>query len=218
VRRKWENGIRTAARTSGRNSSTGVFDAASLERSIRVGHVEEGRGEIKLARRTREERVYDVYIAALARYERDRSESYLLIEGGEELDDDDNDDDGRRTFERDLFGVSQPKARSEDLLIERGTRHGWIESVRAGVLEEGERARGQVREEDVKVELKLKTAKLLLPVLGTGGRAVYRSVVEVERLPDGTLEEVAYHLATEFGRTRWRRIDGERGGIVWYEF
>ncbi|GAA5893891.1 uncharacterized protein JCM6883_003665 [Sporobolomyces salmoneus] len=204
--------------------SSGIFSSSPIgSRSNQTEVTIETSGEegVGLATRTREERVHDLYIASRARFERDRFESVLLLEGGEDAMDDDE-EEGTRSFERDLFGFWQPKARCEDLVIERGKKDGWIEipsppATRAdGSSSEGEVTGRLVREEDLKVELKLRSAKLLLPILGSGSRAVWKGVVEVDRLPNGTLEQVAYRLSSEFRRLSWKRIN--EGGNVSYSF
>jgi hypothetical protein len=214
----------TRIRANQRNASTGVFNS-------RIGAANNGGYEqrsqaveaSKLSGRTREEEVYDIWIASQARYERDRSASYLLLDGGEEFDDG---DEWTRSFERDLFGFLQPRARCEDLLIERGKRDRWIEDAgtdpdRSTNVEERERRNPnglKVQEKDVKVELKLKSARLLLPVLGSASKPVWKPVVEVNRLPDGSLEEVAYHLSSEFRKVNWRRVVDSRNGVISYVF
>ncbi|GAA6020860.1 hypothetical protein JCM11491_000007 [Sporobolomyces phaffii] len=226
VRTKWANGIaRNATGGTRRPSTTGILNASTRSSSRNVDNVEAARHRATLSSsRTREERVFDRYIAALARYERDKAESFFLLEGGEDVDDDDagdGDAELKRSFERDLFGLSQPQARCEDLLIERGLTAGWIESQNEDLLDDSgshrDRARDRIREDDVRIELKLKTARLLLPVLGFSEKPVWKAFVEVNRLADETLEEVAYHLVAEARRKSRSRIDDSRRG-VWYQF
>jgi len=165
-----------------------------------------------LETRTREEGVYDSFVASLARLERDRYESVLLFDGGEDVEDVSN-----LSFERDLFRFSQPKARVEDLLIERGRGEGWIEPINFyGIDGKGSRtSSGKVRAEDVKIELKLRSAKLLLPVLGSGSKPLWKAIVEVNRGEEDALEVVAMRIASEFRRCALRRIDRE---TVSYQF
>ena len=166
--------------------------------------------------RTREEEVYDCFIASLARVERDRYESVLLVEGGEEVEDESN-----LSFEKDLFRLLQPKARIEDLLIERGRQEDWIESTTFdGIEGKGSQtlSSSKVRAEDIKVELKLRSAKLLLPVLGSGLRPVWKGIVEVNRSEGDSLEAVATRLESEFRRCAVRRIEGLDRDTVSYQF
>lgn len=166
--------------------------------------------------RTREEEVYDCFIASLARIERDRYESVLLVDGGEEVEDESN-----LSFERDLFRLLQPKARVEDLLIERGRREGWIESnASVGIEGKGSKtlSSSKVRAEDIRVELKSRSAKLLLPVLGSGLRPVWKGIVEVNRSEGDSLEAVATRLESEFRRCAVRRIEGIDRETVSYQF
>lgn len=136
----------------------------------------------------------------------------LLVDGGEDVEDESN-----LSFERDLFRFSQPKARVEDLLIERGRGEGWIEPINFyGIDEKGSRmSSGKVRAEDVKIELKLRSAKLLLPVLGSGSKPLWKGIVEVNRGEEDALEVVGMRIASEFRRCAVRRIDRE---TVSYQF
>ncbi|GAA5844019.1 hypothetical protein JCM3766R1_004048 [Sporobolomyces carnicolor] len=219
VRRTWEHGLRQFGTVANASTSISSVDSGRAHDPTYTTYGSSG----QLGPRTREEQVFDVYIAFRARLERDRSESVLLLEGGEEVDG--ADAEWTRSFERDVFGFMQPKARCEDLVIERGKRQGWIDPTAPSNPEkkfyqdagEEEAAKTwQVRVEDVKVELKLKSAKLLLPVLGPSGKPVWKCVVEVGRLHDGTLEEVSYHLSSEFRKMRCKRIT--KRGQVSYEF
>ncbi|GAA5874791.1 hypothetical protein JCM16303_002984 [Sporobolomyces ruberrimus] len=216
IMKKWESGVRRSAATSSKRRipSTSISPTHLSDTGQHIS-----REGTRLTRRTREEEVYDVYIASLARYERDKFESYLLLEGGEEVDE--REDEGTRSFERDLFGFLQPKARCEDLVIQLGINRGWIEG---GLIEGDDACKGQnieskkVREEDIKVELKSKSAKLLLPVMGNASRPVWRGAIEVVRSDVDTLEELALALSRAFERSRWKRIDDSDGGTVSYHF
>ncbi|GAA5947943.1 hypothetical protein JCM3765_007039 [Sporobolomyces pararoseus] len=218
LQKKWETRLRAI---HGPTASTGFLASNSVTNPGNDMSEEVGK---RMVRRTREEEIYDIWIAALARYHQRRNESYLLLNGGEEVNVDDE-EEWSKSFEGDLLGFMQRKARCEDLVIEQGRKAGWIEDDIVG-LEDGKRVRKEleagtgtrVRQGDVRVEISLKAGKLLLPVVGTGLRPVWKVATEVQRLPDGSLEELAHRLSKEFANLRWKRFYDTRKGIVSYQF
>ncbi|GAA5925637.1 uncharacterized protein JCM15063_005078 [Sporobolomyces koalae] len=180
VRLKWGDGIRrVATSTTGRAAScTGV----NLDRE--PSRLEGSHSNIPAG--TREERVYDLFVASLATLERDRHESVLLLDGGENVD-----EGAAGTFERDLFGFWQPIARCEDLVIDRGKAEGWIQASSQDPSRSTPAFSDQAREEDVKIELRTRSAKLLLPISRPGSTPMWKSVVEVSRTVDDDLERTA---------------------------
>ncbi|GAA5993816.1 hypothetical protein JCM5350_007861 [Sporobolomyces pararoseus] len=218
LQKKWETRLRAI---HGPTASTGVLTMNSVTNSGTTASEETGPMMVK---RTREEEIYDIWIAALARYQQRRNESYLLLNGGEEVNVEDE-EEWSKLFEGDLLRFMQRKARCEDLVIEQGRKASWIEEDTGASKDEGKDENGnqvetgtRVRQEDVRVEVNLKAGKLLLPVVGTGSRPVWRVAAEVRRFTDGSLEELAYHLSKEFTNLRWKRIYDSRKGIVSYQF
>ncbi|GAA5959651.1 hypothetical protein JCM21900_002147 [Sporobolomyces salmonicolor] len=185
--------------------------------------------------RTREEAVLDTYVAGLARVALRREESSLLVPAADECEHEDGTGPGPAsdpTLERDVFAFLQPKARCEDLVIDRGRADGVV--VDAGVVEgrsTGPRSssgRGRigggpveavVRADDVRVELKPRSARLLLPLRSsrsTTGTVVWKGVAQVQRGEADGLEETAAALSAELRWVRLRRREDEEGRS-WYE-
>lgn len=147
----------------------------------------------------RERKVFDLFIVAtiVVRVRRGESELMLLADEDEE----------RGMMEKDLVGVLWPRARVEDLVLLIGRGEGWI-----SIAEEGDG--DGYREEDVTVELGMKTAKVMLPFRsqGGGGNVVKKGVVELARSRDETLENLAQRLAREMKRVRVRVVEGGSKG------
>ncbi|GAA5862923.1 hypothetical protein JCM8547_003622 [Rhodosporidiobolus lusitaniae] len=181
----------------------------------------------RLPTRSRELAVLDLFLVALAR-------SSALLEASS-LFSASNDSSAlsaawtggagdSSSLRSDLFGLMQPKARVEDLVIVEGGRRGLIEveGEHGGRREEEKRAAGEggkpatVRAQDVRVELKPRQAALLLPFRSVSGRAVWKAVIEVPRRAEDPLETVAGHLAGELGWLKLRR-GGVGGASVFYE-
>ncbi|GAA6005948.1 uncharacterized protein JCM10292_005623 [Rhodotorula paludigena] len=157
-----------------------------------------------LASRSRELAVYDHFVAALALSARRLCASSLLFT---------SEDDALQLpgdVRTDLWGLMQPRARCEDLLLAEGRRAGWV----AGT---GEKQReGQVEATDVRVELRNSEARLLLPTTSGGSRVSWRGVVAVPRSAQDPLEDVACRLAGELARAYIQR-GGDAIGNRWYD-
>lgn len=125
----------------------------------------------------REAEILDLYIALAVRAEAEMWESSLLM-----------------TFDGldDLFAHHQPRARLEDLMIEKGAERGVLFSTSK------EKWRG-VLAEDVKVDLRFKSAALRL-LVSTQSHHALRTVVEVTRVKEESLETTAAHLLDGLSR------------------
>ncbi|GAA5910403.1 hypothetical protein JCM5296_000587 [Sporobolomyces johnsonii] len=241
VQTGWTTGLRRAASLAAAKKprvSTGVGPSALIggggdqpqpsyaSASARAGEPPPGPsgGERLSLRRTREEAVLDTYIAGLARVALRRETSSLLVGGGRR----DEDEEGSEapvsdpTLERDVFAFLQPKARCEDLVIDQGCKDGFL-VVEGGTT--GSRASSGggtggagavVRADDVRVELKPRSARLLLPLLSTTGTVVWKGVAEVQRGEAEGLEETAAALSAELRWVRLRRGE-DRDCRSWYE-
>lgn len=185
-------------------------------------------------RLSRELAVFDLFVATLARSLARLSASTLLLTG---------EDDALRIpgdARQDLFGHLQPKAFCEDCLIAEGRRSGWIveapderggssSDLRLTVATSRGASRAAsagrfatVREDDVRVDLKLREARLLLLVHTTsdarsGNAATWKGVATVSRRPEDGIESVARRLAREAGQAGVVRIENGTGGR-WYEW
>lgn len=150
---------------------------------------------------SRELAVFDLFTATLAVSLSRLAASTLLMTG---------EDDALRIpkdARQDLFGHLQPKARCEDLVIAEGIRRGWI--VVAGVHDSAPGRFSTIAAEDIRVDLKLREARLLLPFRsGSDDRSrsarTWRSVVSVARDSGDDLETVARRLVRQ----------GDRAGVV----
>lgn len=149
----------------------------------------------------RELAVFDLFTATLAISLSRLAASTLLLTG---------EDDALRIpkdARQDLFGHLQPKARCEDLVMAEGRRRGWIVDVASTVADLG--TYSTVAAEDVRVDVKLREARLLLPFRsGSDDRSrsarTWRSIVAVARGSGDALESVARRLVRE----------GDRAGVV----
>lgn len=116
---------------------------------------------------------------------------------------------------QDLFSHLQPKARCEDLVIAEGIRRGWIVG---GVHDSAVGRFTTIGAEDIRVDLKLREARLLLPFRsGSDDRSrlarTWRSVVSVARDSGDDLETVARRLVRQghhAGVVRVEEADGRR--------
>ncbi|GAA6060095.1 hypothetical protein JCM10212_003503 [Sporobolomyces blumeae] len=213
----WASGVQRAAKTTRlARPSSGILQthaAPSTSRPLQE-QVERGRArseKVTLAR-TREEEIYDLYIACLARTEQNRFESVLLVDeatGGGVFDD----DSGEGGIERDMFNLMQPRARCEDLVIETGRRQGWIERATDGRIDVKSSTGATINAQDVKVELGFRSAKLLLPMAGSSStsRPVWKAAVEVPRSSTDTIEVLAARIAEAVRSKAIRRVgEGDR--------
>ncbi|GAA5864191.1 hypothetical protein JCM3774_001252 [Rhodotorula dairenensis] len=149
----------------------------------------------------RELAVFDLFTATLAISLSRLAASTLLLTG---------EDDALRIpkdARQDLFGHLQPKARCEDLAIAEGRRRGWIVDVAPDVDYSGRYS--TIAADDVRVDLKLREARLLLPFRsGSDDRSrsarTWRSIVAVERGSGDELDSVARRLVRE----------GDRAGVI----
>ncbi|GAA5857718.1 hypothetical protein JCM1840_000881 [Sporobolomyces johnsonii] len=242
VQTGWTAGLRRAASLAKKTRvSTGIGPSAliggdqpqpSYASPARAGEPPpppSGGGGERL-RRTREEAVLDTYIAGLARIALQGEASSLLVGGGRR--DEEEEEEGSEapvsdpTLERDVFAFLQPKARCEDLVIDRGCKDGFLVVVGVDGGTTGPRASSGgggtgglgavVRADDVRVELKPRSARLLLPLLSTTGTVVWKGVSEVQRGEAEGLEETAAALSAELRWMRLRRGE-DRDGRTWYE-
>ncbi|BGP55865.1 hypothetical protein JCM8202_002290 [Rhodotorula sphaerocarpa] len=176
--------------------------------------------------RSREMAVFDLFVATLARSLSRLAASMLLLTG---------EDDVLRIpgdARLDLFGHLQPKARCEDVVIEEGRRTGWIvepdpsrsESSNSARENSTRRSAGRyptVLADDIRVDLKLRDARLLLPLRAadqsrTASGAPWRGVASVQRRTEDSIEAVARTLAEEGSQARVVRVEDGNGGH-WYE-
>lgn len=158
---------------------------------------------------SRELAVFDLFTATLAVSLARLAASTLLMTG---------EDDALRIpkdARQDLFGHLQPKARCEDLVIAEGIRKGWIV---AGVHDSEAGRFSTIAAEDVRVDLKLREARLLLPFRsGSDDRSrsarTWKSVVSIARDSGDDLETVARRLVRQgdgAGVVRVEEADGRR--------
>ncbi|GAA5999748.1 hypothetical protein JCM10207_005890 [Rhodosporidiobolus poonsookiae] len=180
-----------------------------------------------LSPRSRELAILDLFVVSLARTSRllamsslfsaENDSSALSASWATQL--------GGGGVRDDLFGLLQPRARTEDLAIAEGRRQGLVERDAAGRNGPGQPGgvpadpRCVVRALDVRIELKPRTAAFLLPFPSSSGRvgsAVWKPVVEVSRRPAAdSPETVARWLIDELVWVRLRRRDDGRGGAVY---
>ncbi|KAJ8294366.1 hypothetical protein OF846_002895 [Rhodotorula toruloides] len=167
-----------------------------------------------LSSRTRELAVFDLFIVALARSSYKLSASTLLFT---------NEDDALRIpsdVRQDLFGMMQPRARVEDLLIQLGRRRGWIVQASAGAqsdkTSEAARLSGIVAD-DLRVDLKLREVRMLLPCRGSGRGLVWRPVFGTNRSEGDTLETLARCLALGMQGVRVTRHE-DATKLRWYQW
>lgn len=143
-----------------------------------------GRSEPVLPSRYRETKVLDLFISLYLYNSKASSESELLLVRSDHLPE---------SEASDLFDLYQPRARLEDLVIERGVLEGLIEppssSGDAGppLLEEFHRP--AIRAKDVSVRFSLRKAAVLLPFLASSSSSSLSS-----RLPPRTLPKVVVEL------------------------
>ncbi|GAA5862957.1 hypothetical protein JCM8547_003633 [Rhodosporidiobolus lusitaniae] len=217
----WEDEVRRAAASRGQALSTdplgvGGLAGGSTGDVLPLYDSHSARTAVdRLPTRSRELAVLDSFVVALAR-------SSALLEASS-LFSASNDSSalsavwaggaggGESSSPRsDLFGLMQPRARMEDLVIAEGGRRGLIEveGVQGGQLVEETRAIGggkpaTVRAEDVRVELKPRQATLLLPFRSASGRVIWKAAVELPRRAEDSLETVTGHLV---GELRWLKL------------
>ncbi|BGP02469.1 hypothetical protein RTBOTA2_003828 [Rhodotorula toruloides] len=163
--------------------------------------------------RTRELAIFDLFIVVLARSSYKLSASTLLFT---------NEDDALRIpsdVRQDLFGMMQPRARVEDLLVQLGRGRGWIVQphfgAQAGKASEA-RLSGIVAD-DLRVDLKLREVRMLLPCRGSGRSLVWRPVFGSNRSEGDTLETLARRLALGMQSVRVTRRE-DATGLRWYEW
>lgn len=210
----WMDEVRSAARVGG--GAPPSTDPLSRNRQLDslAGHCTSpydtssppGTADGLLSSRTRECAVLDLFVVALSHSVLRLGASSLLFT---------SEDDALRLLpsekRTDLWGLLQPRARVEDLLAARlRADHQWKGDPRLGA---GARC---VRGEDVRVELKARVARVLLPFRSAAGRTeTWRGVVSAARSPGESLEVLAERLAGELQRAAvLRRTDGVSR---WYE-
>ncbi|GAA5972374.1 hypothetical protein JCM8115_001314 [Rhodotorula mucilaginosa] len=158
---------------------------------------------------SRELAIFDLFTATLAVSLSRLAASTLLMTG---------EDDALRIpkdARQDLFSHLQPKARCEDLVIAEGIRRGWIVG---GVHDSAVGRFTTIGAEDIRVDPKLREARLLLPFRsGSDDRSrlarTWRSVVSVARDSGDDLETVARRLVRQgdhAGVVRVEEADGRR--------
>ncbi|BGP16726.1 hypothetical protein JCM10213v2_004728 [Rhodosporidiobolus nylandii] len=155
---------------------------------------------LSLPPRSRELAVFDLFLVALA-------QSSALLEASM-LFSAENDSSalsaawagGAGSIRQDLFVLLQPRARVEDLVVaearQAGASTGESSSVGA--------AQQTVQADDIRVELKTKEAKLLLPSQSSSGRTgsvVWKAVVTAPRRREDSLEVLAKRLCNG-----WQRV------------
>ncbi|GAA5920513.1 hypothetical protein JCM1841_003456 [Sporobolomyces salmonicolor] len=246
VRSGWAAGLRRAATAQNRRATTtgvAVWPRAtggepSYERPAAAcagapPAWERRRADPLRVVRTREEAVLDTYVAGLARVALRSEESSLLVPAADACEHEYGTGPASDpTLERDVFAFLQPKARCEDLVIDRGRTDRVV--VDAGVVEGratgprsssgcgrigGGPVEAVVRAANVRVELKPRSARLLLPLRSsrsTTGTVVWKGVAQVQRGEADGLEETAAALSAELRGVRLRRREDEEGRS-WYE-
>ncbi|GAA5843591.1 hypothetical protein JCM9279_000801 [Rhodotorula babjevae] len=162
-----------------------------------------------LAARSRELAVLDQFLVALSTSLARLGASSLLFT---------SEDDALRLVpgekRADLWNLLQPRARCEDLVA---ASLAAAAAARAGAAAGAAgSAADTVRGEDVRVELKAREARALLPFRSAaGGRETWKGVASVARAPNEALEAVAERLSYELQRAAvQRRADGRSR---WYE-
>ncbi|BGP25100.1 hypothetical protein JCM10295v2_004020 [Rhodotorula toruloides] len=167
-----------------------------------------------LSSRIRELAVFDLFIVVLARSSYKLSASTLLFT---------NEDDALRIpsdVRQDLFGMMQPRARVEDLLIQLGRSRGWIvqggSEAQSGKASQAERLSGIVAD-DLRIDLKLRDVRMLLPCRGSGRGLVWRPIFGINRSEGDTLETLARCLALGMQMARVTRRE-DAVGLRWYEW
>lgn len=178
-----------------RNHTT---DTAGLE----ITAVDARSGEGATMRPGREVEVLDLFISACINEAVKALESELFLLPS-----------ASTSAERDIFDLLQPKARVEDLIIAYGVQDGIIRSDWRE-NEMGDSA--QVVAGDLAVPLSASTAKLMLPFPSSSSRkgaVVMKSVLEVRRRPDETLEKTAESVLDQLARIALVREGGRKG---WY--
>jgi hypothetical protein len=163
------------------------------------------------ASRSHELAVFDHFLVALARSSYKLSASTLLFT---------NEDDALRMpndVRQDLFGLMQPRARVEDLLIQLGRGRGWIaqgdgeaQSGKAGPAE-------RIVADDLRVDLKLRDVRMLLPCRSGARNVAWMPLFGVNRKKGDTLETLARCLALGMNSVRLTRR-GDASGLRWYEW
>ncbi|GAA5983812.1 hypothetical protein JCM10908_005936 [Rhodotorula pacifica] len=160
---------------------------------------------------SRELVVFDLFVATLAQSLSRLAASTLLLTG---------EDDALRIpndARQDLFGHLQPNARLEDLVVAEGRRRGWI--VEPEEQEEAGREEGTfstVLASDIRIDLKLREARLLLPFRsGSDDRSSaarsWRCIASIARRPEDELEDVARRLVREGDYAGVVRIEEGKG-------
>lgn len=135
----------------------------------------------------RESEILDLFITVATRAEANEWESSLYI--------------STDAFD-DLFAHHQPRARLEDLVIGQGAYRGLVHPLSR------EKWQGVVAE-DIKVELRFKSAALRLRTVSSS--LALRTIVEVARGKEESLETTARHLLDGLSRLSIARNHGPRG-------
>ncbi|GAA5896735.1 hypothetical protein JCM8208_007071 [Rhodotorula glutinis] len=155
--------------------------------------------------RSRELAVLDLFLVALSTSLARLGASSLLFT---------SEDDALRLVpgekRADLWNLLQPRARCEDLVAAS-----LAAAARARAAAGRRDAAGAVRGEDVRVELKAREARVLLPFRSFGGRETWKAVASVARDSRDTLEAVAERLSYELQRVAVERETDGRSR--WYE-
>ncbi|GAA5935870.1 hypothetical protein JCM3775_007351 [Rhodotorula graminis] len=164
-----------------------------------------------LSTRSRELAVLDLFLVALSTSLARLGASSLLFT---------SEDDALRLVpgekRADLWNLLQPRARCEDLLA---ASLAAAAAARAGAGRGGQGAgrdaAGAVRGEDVRVELRAREARVLLPFRSGGGRETWKGVASVARDSSEPVEALVERLSYELERAAvQRRTDGLSR---WYE-
>jgi len=162
-----------------------------------------------LTARTRELAVLDQFLVALSSSLARLGASALLFT---------SEDDALRLVpgekRADLWNLLQPRARCEDLLAASLAAARASSAAAGGAV--GRDEAGAVRGEDVRVELKAREARALLPFRSAaGGRETWKGVASVARDSREPLEAVAERLSYELQRAAVQRWSD--GLSRWYE-
>ncbi|GAA5967571.1 hypothetical protein JCM11641_005700 [Rhodosporidiobolus odoratus] len=168
--------------------------------------------------RSRELAIFDLFIVSLARSSAllDASTLFSSANDSSALSAAWSGDTG--SVRQDLFGLMQPRARCEDLVVREGRLRGLIS---LGEKREGKAGEMEwrIRAQDVQVEIKPKEVKLLLPFESSSGRAgsvVYKAVLTARRWQEDCLEVLAHRVCDGLARVNVRRRQGG-GGVAFYE-
>ncbi|GAA5939624.1 hypothetical protein JCM10213_009144 [Rhodosporidiobolus nylandii] len=164
---------------------------------------------LSLPPRSRELAVFDLFLVALA-------QSSALLEASM-LFSAENDSSalsaawagGAGSIRQDLFVLLQPRARVEDLVVAEARRQRLVGAPVEAGASTGESssvgaAQQTVQADDIRVELKTKEAKLLLPSQSSSGRTgsvVWKAVVTAPRRREDSLEVLAKRLCNG-----WQRV------------